>query len=66
MASAQLTKPRPPVVDSVEAWRLHTLLQAGYPLKVAERLARSSADLHRAVEMLEQGCEPQVVEKILT
>ncbi len=65
MASAQLTKPRPPVVDSVEAWRLHTLLQAGYPLKVAERLARSSADLHRAVEMLAQGCEPQVVEKIL-
>jgi hypothetical protein len=66
MASAQLTKARPPVADSVEAWRLHTLLQAGYPLKVAERLARSSADLHRAVEMLEQGCEPQVVEKILT
>ena len=66
MASAQQTKPRPPVVDAVEAWRLHTLLQAGYPLSVAERVARSSADLHRAVEVLRQGCEPQVAEKILT
>ena len=39
----------------VEAWRLHVLLQAGYPLKVAERIARRDADLHRAVEMLEHG-----------
>ena len=50
----------------VEAWRLHVLLQAGYPLKVAERISRSSADLHQAVEMLEQGCTAHVAARILT
>jgi hypothetical protein len=50
----------------VEAWRLHVLLQAGYPLRVAERLAKSSADLHRAVEMLERGCTPHTAARILT
>ncbi|MDX6532887.1 MAG: hypothetical protein QOJ13_2137 [Gaiellales bacterium] len=50
----------------VEAWRLHVLLQAGYPLKVAERIARSTADLHQAVEMLEQGCTAHVAARILT
>jgi hypothetical protein len=50
----------------VEAWRLHILLQAGYPLRVAERLAKSPADLHRAVEMLERGCTPHTAARILT
>jgi hypothetical protein len=50
----------------VEAWRLHVLLQAGYPLKVAERISRSNADLHQAVEMLEQGCTAHVAARILT
>jgi hypothetical protein len=50
----------------VEAWRLHVLLQAGYPLRVAERLAKSSADLHRAVEILDRGCTPHTAARILT
>lgn len=50
----------------VEAWRLHVLLQAGYPLKVAERIARTDADLHRAVQMLHHGCAPQMAAQILT
>jgi hypothetical protein len=50
----------------VEAWRLHVLLQAGYPLKVAERISSSNADLHQAVEMLEQGCAAHVAARILT
>jgi hypothetical protein len=66
MAAAQMSKPRPPMADSVEAWRLHTLLQAGYPIAVAERVAQSGADLHQAVELVRQGCEPQVAEQILT
>ncbi len=49
----------------VEAWRLHVLLQAGYPLRLAERLARSDADLHRAVEMVQCGCVPHVAARIL-
>jgi hypothetical protein len=52
--------------SQVEAWRLHVLLQAGYPLRVAERLAKSSADLHRAVEILESGCTPHTAARILT
>jgi hypothetical protein len=50
----------------VEAWRLHVLLKAGYPLRVAERIAKSAADLHQAVEMLERGCTPHVAARILT
>jgi hypothetical protein len=52
--------------SQVEAWRLHVLLQAGYPLRVAERLAKSTADLHRAVEILELGCTPHTAARILT
>ncbi len=35
--------------SKVESWRLHVLIEAGYPLAIAERLAGSEADLHRAV-----------------
>jgi hypothetical protein len=58
-------RPRAVASEAVEAWRLHVLLQAGYPLKVAERLARSDADLHRAVAMFNQGCAPSMAERIL-
>ena len=30
--------------DKVESWRLHVLIEAGYPLQLAERLATSDAD----------------------
>lgn len=36
----------------VESWRLHVLIEAGYPLTLAERLAGSEADLHQAVELV--------------
>lgn len=49
----------------VESWRLHILIEAGYPLPLAERLAQSEADLHRAVELIIQGCEPQTAAEIL-
>ena len=49
----------------VEGWRLHVLIEAGYPLPLAERLAGSDADLHRAVELVAQGCEPQTAAEIL-
>ncbi len=44
---------------------MHVLLQAGYPLAVAERLAGSGADLHQAVEMLDRGCTPHTAARIL-
>lgn len=49
----------------VESWRLHVLIEAGYPLPLAERLAGSEADLHRAVELVGRGCAPETAAEIL-
>jgi hypothetical protein len=51
--------------SKVESWRLHVLMEAGYPLPLAERLAGSEADLHRAVELVGQGCAPENAAEIL-
>ena len=51
--------------SKVESWRLHVLIEAGYPLPLAERLAGSEADLHRAVELVSQGCEHKTAAEIL-
>ncbi|HSC92149.1 MAG TPA: hypothetical protein VLB86_10895 [Gaiellaceae bacterium] len=51
--------------SKVEGWRLHVLIEAGYPLHLAERLAASEVDLHRAVELLGSGCEPATAAEIL-
>jgi hypothetical protein len=50
----------------VESWRLHVLIEAGYPLPLAERVAQSGADLHKAVELVERrGCAPEIAAQIL-
>ena len=49
----------------VESWRLHVLIEAGYPLTLAERLAASEADLHLAVELVGSGCEHETAAEIL-
>ena len=50
----------------VESWRLHVLMEAGYPLPLAERVAQSDADLHDAVSLVtERGCSPEVAARIL-
>jgi hypothetical protein len=50
----------------VESWRLHVLMEAGYPLPLAERLAQSEVDLHTAVELVaRRGCAPEVAAQIL-
>jgi hypothetical protein len=51
--------------SKVESWRLHVLIEAGYPLHLAERLAVTEIDLHRAVELIRQGCEPTTATEIL-
>jgi hypothetical protein len=51
--------------DRVAGWRLHVLIEAGYPVHLAERLAHSEADLHRAVELVRQGCDATVAAEIL-
>ncbi len=50
----------------VESWRLHVLMEAGYPLPLAERIAHSDADLHQAVDLVGPlGCVPDVAAQIL-
>jgi hypothetical protein len=51
--------------DRVAGWRLHVLIEAGYPVHLAERIAHSEADLHRAVELVRQGCDATVAAEIL-
>jgi len=51
--------------SKVESWRLHVLIEAGYPLSLAERLAVSEADLHTACEMINSGCAHETAAEIL-
>jgi hypothetical protein len=51
--------------EKVESWRLHVLIEAGYPLALAEKLAHSEADLHRAVELVHSGCTFETAAEIL-
>jgi hypothetical protein len=49
----------------VESWRLHVLIEAGFPLPLAEQLAASDADLHTCADLLRQGCTPLTAAQIL-
>ena len=50
----------------VESWRLHVLMEAGYPLPLAEKLAAAlDADLHHAVDLVARGCDPRTATEIL-
>jgi hypothetical protein len=49
----------------VESWRLHVLIEAGYPLPLAEKIAHSEADLHHAVELVVRGCGHETAAEIL-
>lgn len=51
--------------DKVESWRLHVLIEAGFPLSLAERVAASQADLHEAVDLVRAGCTPETAAQIL-
>ncbi|HEY8029094.1 MAG TPA: hypothetical protein VIE38_06245 [Gaiellaceae bacterium] len=63
--STDILEPETSERSKVESWRLHVLIEAGYPLLVAERLAASEADLHQAVELIGQGCEHGTAAEIL-
>jgi hypothetical protein len=52
-------------LEKVETWRLHVLIEAGYPLPLAEKVAHSEADLHRAVELVMAGCTFETAAEIL-
>jgi len=55
--------------DHVEVvmWRRRVLLEAGYTLETANMIAEdTSIDLHRAAELVETGCPPDVAVEILS
>jgi hypothetical protein len=61
----EIAEPETSERSKVESWRLHVLIEAGYPLGLAERLAASEADLHRAVELVTSGCAHATAAEIL-
>jgi hypothetical protein len=51
---------------SVVRWRREQLVDAGFPLPVAARLAKDSHyDLHALIELTEQGCPCELAVRIL-
>jgi hypothetical protein len=52
--------------QKIDGWRLHVLIEAGYPVAIAEKLATDTrVDLHQAVELVERGCRPAIAALIL-
>jgi hypothetical protein len=52
--------------ELVESWRATELERGGFPPAAAAELAtRPDVDLHRAVEMLQKGCSPELALSIL-
>jgi hypothetical protein len=55
-----------PAGAAVNRWRREQLVLSGFPLPLAVRLARDPRfDLHRLIELVEQGCAPELAARIL-
>ena len=53
-------------LERIVSWRLEELERAGYPTHIAAELAgRHYVDLHRAIELLQRGCTPELALQIL-
>jgi hypothetical protein len=52
-------------IDRVTWWRFEVLFESGYPADLAGPLASSAVDLHRATDLLAQGCPPELAARIL-
>jgi hypothetical protein len=51
---------------NVTSWRRDRLVEAGFALPLASRLARDGRyDLHALIELVEQGCPPRLAVRIL-
>jgi hypothetical protein len=50
----------------VIGWRRDQLVHAGFPLRLASRIARDGRfDLHALIELTERSCPPQLAVRIL-
>jgi hypothetical protein len=55
-----------PADAEVNRWRREQLALSGFSLPLAARIARDPAyDLHRLIQLVEQGCPPEVAVRIL-
>ena len=47
-------------------WRARRLIDAGFPIELAQRLARTDRiDLHQLLELVDRGCPPALAARIL-
>jgi len=52
--------------ERIERWRAHALERAGFEASAAALLAtRNDVDLHYAIDLLRNGCEPELALQIL-
>jgi hypothetical protein len=66
MTAAELHIVEETEMDRVELWRTEELIRAGYtPTDAVALAARHDIDLHRAVELLDQGCSADLALDIL-
>jgi hypothetical protein len=50
----------------VVRWRREQLIDSGFPLSVAARLAEDGRyDLHALIELVERGCPPELAVRIV-
>ncbi len=56
---------RPDVLEEVVSWRREQLERSGYETEIADQIARSEADLHQAIKLLQQGCPAETAAQIL-
>jgi hypothetical protein len=52
--------------DELVRWRRKQLVDSGFPLSLATRLAKDSRyDMHALIELVERGCPPDVAARIV-
>jgi hypothetical protein len=53
--------------QEVVGWRREQLVGTGFPLPLADRLAKDARyDLHALIELTERGCRPELAVRILS
>jgi len=66
MTAAELRVVNDTEIERVEHWRAEELIRAGYnPSDAVALAARHDIDLHRAVELILQGCPYELAIEIL-
>jgi hypothetical protein len=59
-------RPAETEIERIERWRADELERGGYDRDAAAKLAaRHDIDLHKAVDLLREGCPPELALRIL-